>query len=252
MLEKYKDRACTYFAIDYDLLLGSRLLDAAEVVSAEYRPARTGFGTSHFYDFQWPAELWRCLVGPKRIAIETLGSSPWLDHLDSRANLLLKLLEKLRVEAIKRIGFKVVVFIPLQMTHREATELFVSNFLNESEQLSAIFGKKLDPELHIEGDLDEFRYSLNLDVMTEEETSRRFLELNNLETFLNEKLLDDRVKRFHDRITERTCLFFDVDLYRNDLTAPDVKSFAKNAIESAGELAANLVRQLKSELPAES
>jgi hypothetical protein len=247
MLIKNKDRVCTHFAVDYELQLGTRLAAAADLLCHGAEPTRAGTGGGMFFDFQWPKEHRHILVGARRTAIETLGLSPWIENVDTHLDLVCSILTTLEVKSVQRIGFKVVAYLPLQMTQSEASDLMFSSFLGDKERLAEIFGESLDPLLHLEAESEGFAYRLDLTAMNSEQTSTSFLRRGNLDKFVDQQFLDNTIKSFHDRITHSDCLFFDIDLFKKGVEINSVKQFARSAFEKADTIAEDCMRHLHSQ-----
>lgn len=247
MLRENQDRICTFFAVDYDWRLGTRLSAAVDAVCRKRDPARVALGGNSFYDFQWPDARQRVLVTPKRVGIETLGLGAWLDNLDLHLSVVDAALEALEVTLLNRVGFKVIAFLPLEMTQAESIDLMFGTFLVERDLLWPILGQGIDPLVHVEAELTGFKYALDLTTLNAEQASQWFLRLPNLDKMVDKRLLDQGVKQFHDRVTQDDSFLFDVDLCQTNVPSAKLREFATSAFDFAEMLAENCIRHLRSQ-----
>ncbi len=245
MLRENQDRICTFFAVDYDLRMGTGLSAAVDLICRERKPARYGVGPNLVHDFHWPDARQRMYVTPKRIAFETLGLGPWLDDLNSHLDVTEAALKSLGVDQFSRIGFKATAILPLNMTQAEILTLMFGTFLAQKESLSPVLGQKIDALVHFEGEHSGFGYGLDLTALTAEQASSSFLRLSNLSQ-MTENRLDTGIQEFHDRVTKRDSFLFDVDVFQKDVDASNLRKFTESAFEFADTLAQNCIQHLHS------
>ncbi len=246
MLRENEDRVCAFFAVDYDWRLGARLSAAVDAVCRKREPARVAMGSS-VHDFQWPDARQRLLVTPTRIGVETLGLAAWLNDVDLHLAVVNEALRALEISVLKRVGFKVIAFLPLQMTQAEAIDLMFGSFLAGRELLSSVFGPRVDPLLHVEAELSGFKYALDLTTVNTEQASRWFLSLPNLDKMTSHRVLDPGIRAFHDRVAQDDSFLFDIDAWKNDFEPSKLKEFATSAFDTADELAKKCLQHLRSQ-----
>jgi|GEM_PF-2276880 len=244
MLRENQDRICAYFAVDFDLRVGTKLSAALDAVCQARAPARFLAGNGLACDFQWPDDRQHLYVSPTRVAVETLGLAPWLEHLDLHLDVISAALRALDVTVLNRIGFKVIAFLPLEMQQAEAIDLMFGAFLAGRELLAPILGTVVDPLVHVEAEQAGFKYNLDLTTVNAEQASQWFLRLPNLDKMVKDKTLDPGLRDFRDRIAKEDSFLFDVDAWQNKIAASDLKQFATSAFDFADELAGRCVRQL--------
>ena len=182
MLSKFPDRAFTFFAIDYDLQLGKRLDCAVDSITDAFLPKRVGLGAQVF-DFQWPEKGFHAVLSPKRIAIETLGLDAWTSNRAEHLRLVKSALQELKLTSLKRIGFKVLGYLPLGISHSEMIDLMFGSFLMPRELLSPIIDGTLDPLIHFESKDGELKYTLDISAMSAEQAANSVLAMPNADHY---------------------------------------------------------------------
>lgn len=247
MLSKHADRVCTFFAVDFEPHLGAKLGTVAEQIHAERKPAKTSIAAPVSYTFAWPDDRILMILGFQRIAWQTLGLSAWGEKLEEHASVMKSALNALEVEKFNRIGFKVEGYLPLGMSHAELSQLMFGSFLVPAEELHDVCEEVDDPLVRMEGKRNGLQCLVTLCAMNTEQVSRQFLHVNNLEHFIQHKLLDTTVKDFHDGITRDDCFYFDIDLFDRDVSADTLDSFMKTSLATCEEIANASVRRLQSQ-----
>ena len=247
MLQDHSNRICTYFAVDFEPHLGTRVGNAAQKIYERLSPQEVAASTPLRYAFCWPSERWILMFNVRRIAWQSLGLAQWSENLDKHVDTIRVALETIGVRTFKRIGFKVTAYLPMQMSHHELCNLMFGSFLASSDELEKVFGQGADPLLHVEGEREGFKYSLFVSPMNPEQIANNFRQNKNLEHFLTDKFLDTAVKDFQERITSADCLFFDIDLFQNNLSAERLNQFVSESLKQAERTADVCVRCLRSQ-----
>jgi hypothetical protein len=157
-------------------------------------------------------------------------------------------LGRLEIRRLKRIGFKAITFLPLQMSHAEMVTLLSGSYLVPSSELESICGKLEDVMLQLHGYRTGMKLTLTLAPQTPEQAGATFMAQPNLGHFLEPPMLDTAAKEFKDRIAQ-DCLFLDVDLSRQDIPTSELPSFLKAALDEANTVAESAVLKLKSLRP---
>ena len=245
MLAKNADRTCTYFAIDYEPLVGPKLGELAGQICAKYKPDNLGMAIPTAYSFGWPGKKSLLTMGVKRIAWQSLGLSQWQERLKDDGAMFRSSIEVLGVKEIKRIGFKVTAFLPLQMSHAELCNLMFGSFMAPLEELETVLGHPKDPLFHVEGEYDGFEYLLDLTAVSKAQITQAFHSIPNLDHFVSDKFLDCSLRDFHDRIAASDCVSFDIDLFQKNVAAASLETFLKSSFSKAEEMADKCVRRLQ-------
>jgi hypothetical protein len=247
MLRDNSNRICTYFAIDFEPHLGTKVADAAQEINERLNPEGVTARTPLLYAFRWPTERWSLTLDVRRIGWQGLGLAGWSENLDKHTDTIRAALETIGVETFKRIAFKVTAYLPMQMSHQELCSLMFGSFVASSEELEKVLGERADPLLHVEGERDAFKYTLLVSPMNPQQIVNSFRQNKNLEQFLTDKFLDTAVKDFQERISSADCLLFDIDLFQNDVSAERLGQFLRESLEQAERTADACVRCLRSQ-----
>ncbi|MBC8872219.1 MAG: hypothetical protein H8E44_22535 [Planctomycetes bacterium] len=250
MLEKHGNRCRTYFAADFDAQVGSQFADLANEIRRKYEPDKVQLGP-HNYLFSWPSKRVLLVMNPWRMALQTLGLAAWKKKLSDHETMIRFSLDRLGIHKLKRIGFKVTAEIPLSMSHAEMCDLMFGSFVVPKERLEKVCGNPVDPLVHIEGENGDMQYILVVSSLTPEQVTKDLRTTPNLDLFLEDKYLDKGVREFLERIRQEDCFHYDIDLFRRDMDASNVKDFVQSSMEKAEQIAEACVRNLKS-LPIEA
>ena len=246
MFENYGNRVCTVFAIDFEPVVGCdvRLASAAETIQASLRAPHWGFATGG-YVFRHTVERLLLAVDFRRIVFQTLGLQTWQKKLDEHVEIMMTSLHALGVNRAKRIGFVTQAYLPTGMSHGEMTELMLGSYLAPAEELEEVCGTLEDALVQLHGERDGMKLQLIAAPMTAEQVSQQFMQLPNLEAFVEPKLLDMGVKEFRDRVTAE-CFFVSVDLSRTDVPVAEIGRFSRQSLDWAQRTADAAVQKLKS------
>lgn len=247
MLKKHSDRICTYFKVAYDPQFGARLAEAGDAIYKELTPPYFGLGAPLAYVFSWPSERYFLALDLRGIAWQSLGLSQWIDGRQQHVKTIRTALDTLGVVKLRRIGFKVSAYLPLQMSHQELCDLMFGSFLTSADEWSEMWGDIVDPSLTLEGEKNGFRYVAAITPANTQQSARVFRQHPNLERFIEDKYLDTGVKDFQARITSSECLFFDVDLSQTDVDVDTLDRFTRDSLEEAERIADWCVRRLRSQ-----
>ncbi len=246
MLADHADRICTAFAVDFEPQFGVAVANAADAIYGKYKPAEVNAHPPVAYFYRWPEERKFLLIGHQRVAWQTLGLSAWRDHLNDHAGVVRMALTVIGAERLKRIGFRVTAFFPLEMSHAEMTDLLFGSFLVPKQDLKEVGGEVTDSLVQLEGKHHGFEYLFRISPMTRQQSSDGFLASPNLEQFIQKKFLDSGIKDFHDRITQSDSLWFDLDLFQKDVKVDVVDTFLRESLGAAEAVGDACVRRLKS------
>lgn len=247
MLTKHADRVCTFFAADFEPHFGVKLAEAADRICAEREPQHAFPPAPSQYVFGWPDDRDLLILRFQRVFWQTLGFLPWRDRVDEHIALTKIALSAVGVEELKRIGFKVQAYLPLDMSHAEISQLMFGSFLAPTDEFHSVCGEPEDPLVQIQGKKDDFEYTLVLCGMNEEQISGGFLNTNNLDHFRNDKFLDTTVKDFHEKLTRSACFYLDIDLFQRNVGADTLDTFVKESLTTTEQLANACVQRLCSQ-----
>lgn len=247
MLKKHSDRICAYFKVDYAPQLGTRLGEAGDTIYKELNPPQFGLGTPSAYVFAWPRDRYFLAVDFQSVFWQGLGLTHWDENREKHVKTIGTALDTLGVAKLKRIGFKVSAYLPLEMSHQELCDLMLGSFLAPREEWTDAWGDFVDPWISLEGERDGLKYVAAVSAMNTQQIASVFRQHKNLERFVEDKFLDTGIKDFHDRITASDCLFFDIDLSQSDVDVNVLDSFTRDSLARSAELAEWCVRRLRSQ-----
>ena len=247
MLKKYSDRICTYFLAEYEPRFGPALGKASDDLFQECSPPRVGLGAPLTYIFSWPSQRYFVLLSFSQVAWQALGLAEWRENRQRHVNTIRAALETLEVGKLKRIGFKVTAYFPLEMSHQELCDLMFGSFLASSDEWGDVWGESVDPLLRLEGERQGLKYVAAISPMNTRQSAANFRQHKNLEQFVEDKFLDTGVKDFEARLTASDCLFFDIDLSQNDVATEALDKFTQDSLTQAEQLADWCVRHLRSQ-----
>lgn len=247
MLKKHSDRICTYFKVDYEPQLGTRLAEAGDTIYKEFSPPQFGLGAASNHVFSWPSERYFLALSFQSIAWQGLGLSHWADNREKHVKSIRTALDTLGVVKLKRIGFKVSAYLPLEMSHQELCDLMFGSFLAPADEWSDMWGDSVDPWLSLEGERNGLKYVTTVSPMNTQQIKSVFRQNKNLERFVEDKFLDTGVKDFQNRITANDCLFFDIDLSQTDVDVNVLDSLTRDSLTQAEQVAEWCVRRLRSQ-----
>ena len=198
------------------------------------------------YMFRCPERRLLVVLSPSRLFLQTLGLSPWADAMEEHLRLALASLKALGVTQLKRVGFKILAYLPLQMSHAELCRLMFGSFLAPIEELREVFGDPLDPSVHLEGKYGESEYVVEFTPVTTEQAKARCQGIPNVDHFVTEKFAGSPVREFLDRVCQSDSLVFDVDLFRKDLPVDKLGQFLSTSLQDAKRIAEATVARLQS------
>jgi hypothetical protein len=246
MLTDHADRICTAFAVNIEPQFGVKVANAADEIYCKYKPPDVNSRPPTAYFYRWPDERRVLIMTHERVGWQTLGLSWWRDHLNDHAGVVRSALDVIGTKRLKRIGFKVTAYLPLEMSHSEMTDLLFGSLLVPKRDLEELGGDVTDSLVRLDGKHHGFEYVLQVSPMTRQQVSDEFLSSPNLEQFIGKKYLDAGVKDFHDRITQSDSLLLDLDLCRKDVQVDVIDNFLRESLSAAQAMADTCVRQLRS------
>ncbi len=244
MLTEIQDRVCVFAAIDYDMVPIGRVHNAVEGILKRIKPKKMAASPIHCL-FRLAEQHGLLSLSVKRLNWEFLGLSHWKDHLEEYVSISNAALETLGVQKFSRIGFKVMAFLRLGMTHAEMSRLMFGTFLPEQEDLAPVLDQAEDPLVQFHGKRADLDYLLTLTAMTKAEITNTFHQIPEIAHFLDDKYLDDSLRVFHDRISTEECFFFDVDFFRTNAPSRDLSGFFSSSMAEADSLARVCVDHLR-------
>lgn len=240
MLSKIADRVCTFAAVDFDMVPLARVDRAVESIFERIK-AKTMIANPVQYLFRLKEEQCLFTIGVKRLSWETLNLSDWKTHFTDYVSISNTVLDILQVDKFARIGFKVMAFIPLGMTHAEMSRLMFGSFLPKQEDLAPVLGETEDPVVQFHGKCGDLQYHLALTAMNKSNITNVFRQLPNIAHFADDQYLDDNLRTYHDRISADECFHFDVDFSETDVPSRRLSDFLKSSLAEAESLANNCV-----------
>jgi len=246
MLTKHHSRVCTFFAADFDPRFGPEVSSAASRIYEEHRPPKYRATMPSLFQFAWPETRNLLVVTHSRVAWQTLGLRAWNDSLQEHLSVVTMGLQTMHVSAFKRIGFKIVAYLPLSMSHAEMCKLMFGAFVLPEEDFQQVSKGGRDPLLHMEGESGGLEYLLIVTSLSKAQASKHFFSFPNLDLFLAEMYLDVGLKDFHDRVTESDCFLVDIDLFRTNVGIDCLEGFVKEALGTAEAVTDACVRRLLS------
>jgi len=229
---KIADNACVFAALDFDLTTLGRFHDAVDGALARIGP-KGMFASPVQYILRLPEGHGLLGIGLKRLFWQFLGLSQWRDNLAEYVDISNMAVEKLGVRKFGRVGFKIMAFIPLGMTHAEMSRLMFGSYLAEHDDLAPVLGEIEDPYVQFHGKRADLDYSLTLTAMTKANITSTFGQIPNIANFLEDKYLDDSLREFHDRISAQEAFFFDVDFSQSDVPSQNLAKFLSSSITEA-------------------
>jgi len=245
VLNENSGRACGFFAINLTPRPGfvrrlekiaesvqKRLPDLIWNVQADKYLGRQ-LKDKYFYVFE-----------QQRLYCQTLGLEPWTQRVDEHFSVMKEALEVMEVTEIKRIGFQVSCWLPIQMTHAEMVDLMYGSFLPNPAELEAVFGKTDDAMIMIYGSNRGIKSRTTICPQTAEQVSQTLPGIPNLELFTENKLIDLVIRNFRTGI-ESDSLYFEADQSQENLPVAGLKRFMTDSIEGAERLADGSVRYLR-------
>jgi hypothetical protein len=249
MLLKHANRVRTYFAVDYEPQLGATLGEAAARLHSEFEPSGVAVKGPLGYTFKWPTQRCYLELGIARLMWHSLGLAEWSENRDRYVKIMETALEAFGVADLKRVGFKVSAYLPLDMSHQEMCDLMFGSFLVSANCLNEVLGSIADPLVQFQGEREGMEYILQINPMNPEQAAKAFRASEQLEDFLEDKYLDTGVRDFQERITAAGSLFVDVDLFRKNVATDTVSSFVKETMVESERIVNACVRRLRSQPP---
>jgi hypothetical protein len=244
MLSEIADRVCVFAAFDFDLVPMGRVDTAFEAIYDRVKPTWMAASPVH-YLLRLPERHCLLDLGVKRLSWSLLGLTHWMNHLEDYVNISKYAIEKLRVENIKRIGFKVLSFIPLNMNREEMSRLMFGTFLADRDSLVPVLDNPDDPFVQFHGKKGNLDYVLTLTAMSKADIINTIRNIPNFAHFREDKYPEDNLRSFHSIITSQECFYFDVDFSRTDRPPSDLNEFLPFSLKEAESLAKACVDYLQ-------
>ena len=150
MLSKYATRSLTFFAVEFEPLWGLSLGQAVEEVRNVYHPPLIAQSANSFA-LRWPEDRGVLVISNNRVQVQTLGLNKWEDRAEDWVAMVISVLNALKVEKAAWAGFRVIAYIPLEMSHAEMSRLMFGSFLMPVEEFQQVFDDPDDPVVQIKG-----------------------------------------------------------------------------------------------------
>jgi hypothetical protein len=246
MLKEQADRVIVFAAADFTGTISSRrnVSAAAEAVEPGWGQPVYGFNPAGGHLFRDTTSHRLLVIEMNRVAAQFLDFKTWQANTSSCGALFKTAIEKLGDPPVKRVGFKVWAFLSTDLRHAEMVELMCGSFLVSAEEIYETAGKLEDVLLQLYTESNGLKAITSIAPQTAEQATKQLLATNNLELFLEEKLLDTTVQKLRDRVGH-DCLMIDLDVYQNDVSAATVPIFFHNATIEADRIVTACVGKLK-------
>jgi hypothetical protein len=245
MLKNHPQRAVAIFAVEFEPIVDfAKVTSAAEVLHKRMKTPHWAVTTGS-YAFRDMTHRHLAVVDFRRVSVQMLGLETWQKELADFASQVTLILQKLGISRLKRIGFLTRTFLSLGMSHREMADLMFGSYLALAQDFQEICGKPDDVLVQLHGEEGNMKLQLVVAPMTEDQAGKSFLSTENLEAFVEPKLIDTGVKDFKDRIAT-DCFFVQVDLFRTDVADSEVPLFLRQSFDGADRITEAAVQKLKS------
>lgn len=243
MLDKQPNRVLTFFAADFGTQLGPNVAAAAQRAYTSFDPLHTNFVPLVQYKMVGKDGRRIFTLTHNRAAWGTLGFDAWTGNQEACISIITEIRNELGVEIYNRLGFKVVAYMNLEMSHDEMCDLMFESFLLSKRDLNGVFGEARDPLIQIEGNYEEFDYVAIVAPMNREQMSKSMMSLPNISDFRAEKnaRLDSGVMTFHDEVVRHDSLVFDVDFFQRDVAVSRLRQFARESSSAAQAMSQSCV-----------
>ncbi len=246
ILQKHSDRACVYFAVDYDIQLGPGFAEALSNLNAAVSPSQVIVKPASQYILRRPDRRFVITFTFQRFLWRALGLAEWNNNWREYYSWVESALKTMNVEKINRFGFKVSAFLPLGMSHEEMRQLMFGSFLGDADVLSQVCGDLPDPLLQLDGESHGWNYILMVSAITQAQSTQTFRAIPELGHFLTDQFRDTGINDFQERVCGSDCFYFDVDLAKKDVSASELRALFKSVCGVCEELASNCTNFLQS------
>ena len=244
MFAKNAGRMCVFAAVDFDMVPFGRVLDAVDGLLGRIKATAITASPVHCL-FRMPQEHCLLTIGVKRLSWQSLGFSYWQEHLEEILNTSAIALDKLGVKEFARMGFKVMAFLPLGMSHAEMARLMFGSYLAEQENLASALGNLDDPFVQFNGKRNNHDYVLAMTAMTKADITNAFRQIPKYWAFLGGYIPRRHLRKFHDHISTEECFYFDADFFRTVVPSRQLSDFLSSAIVEVESLANACVDHLR-------
>ena len=140
VLRLHADRAVTYYSAHFDpqITYAKKLPNIADTVMKRSRPHWASTAekymireTNKKFIYHFDHQIFFC---------QTLGLDPWIANFDDHVEVMSIAFSKMDVTRMKRLGFRVSIQLPFEMSHLEMCDLLFGSYLVQREELTAIYG----------------------------------------------------------------------------------------------------------------
>jgi hypothetical protein len=246
MFRKYPDHVFTFFAADFAPKLGPGVSEVAQTIFEKHKPKALQATLPSSFNFGWPSERRLAILTHQRLAFQTLGLDAWESRLAEYERMASDCLKTLEIEEATRVGFKVMAFLPLGMTHPEMCRLMFGSFLAAEVELAEVCPGVCDPLVHLEGKHGEMECIVQVTSMSSEQIATAFLKVPNLALFVENELLDGRLRECHSQLTAKASLMVDVDLFMRNAACSGIGRFLRESLRQAEDIVNACARRLTS------
>ncbi|MFM9963204.1 MAG: hypothetical protein ACKV2Q_18505 [Planctomycetaceae bacterium] len=183
----------------------------------------------------------------RRLTWQVLGLNQWRSELTEFVTSTLEALRIFEVSDLKRIGFKVQAFLPLELSQSELMKLCFDSFYVSADDLADIIGNPYDCVVNLFGNKNNQKFALQLLPMKATEASETFRgSVGHLDKLIDNLFVDNIVRAFHSRISQADCFCFDMDVFQEEQRPSDILGFASDALHLADESCNACVARVKS------
>lgn len=243
MAAAYERTSLAFFAADFETTFGRGIPEACERLAKELSPTTKLIQSPPGCVFSWAGEGRTMQLNHHRISWQMLTMQSWREHAGRVQESTSLAASMLKISLFKRIGFKLVAFVPQKMAHEELIDLLFGTVAGPHETWSRIGDTATDPQVLLDGTRNGFKFDLHVTSMSPKQSSENFLSLKHLEGFVQHKLIDHDVRSVHDAVMNCTSnLFVDVDVSRAEMPLAELESFFGKAVETAEEIISSCER----------
>jgi hypothetical protein len=179
-----------------------------------------------------------------RLGFQTLGWKFWEREQENILQAASDWLRILGANQVKRIGFKTLTFVPMQMTHPEIVKLTFGSLAVEAEQLESACGELDDISVNFWGKKNGLKYVLSVLPQTAEQASRHIGQLGNLDHFMDTSWGDPQAQSFARHISA-DALTIDIDFGATEESTDRLTFFVKQAIATGDEIREKIITKVK-------
>lgn len=249
MFTGYSDKSFAYLAFAYEPRPGFALAlpRAFEAVQEKSRKKFTAWivTSDGRYILRCIERRYVVFIEHSRLAFFGLGLDAFVNERKTLVGLFNHALDVMKIDALKRLGFQVVSFVPTGMSHAEICDLMFGGFLLDARNFSDICGKPDDVLIDLHGRQDGLKSRTIIGAMTSEQVSSQIMKTANVELLLEPRYFDATLLEFRDRCAI-DCLLVDNDLSDEDKPTSEIDGFVEKALATSSRMIESVQYKLKS------